>query len=162
MRRPGPLAGVEPERATEDHWVWEAIAPRNGVPGFRRSEFRHPDEMDAFFLLWLYKVRVDVWAQARIEGESDVPMRVIDSARTSGGATQSAHVIGRPCRAVDLQLYNAYERAVLTTAFIRHGCTRWGTYPGNRTAQGSDQGGLHVDCSELPVHNSPRNWTRYE
>lgn len=161
MRRPGPLFGVTPEYAAEDHWVWDAIRPRDGVPGFLRSEFRQPDAMDAYFLLWLYKVRIDVWAQSKIEGESDVPMRVIDDARHSGGAVGSAHVIGRPCRAVDLQVFNAYERAVLTSAVVRHGCTRWGTYPGNRTARGTDQGGLHVDCSELEVHPSPRNWTRY-
>lgn len=163
MRRPGPLHGMKPEAATADHWVWQAIAPRNGVPGFRRDEFRNPDLMDVYFLLWLYTVRIDVWVTAQLEGEPDVPMRIISDARDDDtGAPNSAHRLGRPCRAVDLQVYNAYERAVLTAAAVRHGCTRWGTYPGQRTERGTDQGGLHIDCSELPEHPSPRNWTRYE
>src|SRR5690606_31412694 len=154
--------GVKAEAATADHWVWQAIAPRGRVPGFRRSEFRDPYQMDAFFLLWLYKIRVDVWITAQLEGLPDVPMRIISDARDDDvGASRSAHKVGRPCRAVDLQVYDAYERAVLTTAAVRHGCTRWGTYPGQVTARGADQGGLHLDCSELDVHPSPRNWTRY-
>lgn len=147
----GPLCGIEPEFAHEGHPVWDEIAPRPGKGGFRPSEFKAPYEMDAHFLRWLYRVRQDT---------GGVPMRVISDARDAIiMAKKSAH-LSRPCRAVDLQVYNSYERAAITIAAIRHGCVRWGTYPGKATAIGSDQGGLHLDCSEEPHHLRPANWTK--
>lgn len=146
----GPLAGVAPEFAHAGHPVWIEIAPTaGGRPGFRPDEFSAPHAMDAHFLRWLWQVRQD----------TGCPMRVISDARGEGiGASRSAHK-DRPCRAVDLQVFNAEERARLTLAAIRHGCVRWGTYPGKSTDRGPDQGGLHLDASES--HPRPRNWTKW-
>jgi hypothetical protein len=150
VRATSPLAGVPAELALKSHPIWQEIAPRGDRPGFRQSEFTSPFAMDAQFLRWLYRVRQET---------GSVPMRVISDARGDDeGATLSAHK-SRPCRAVDLQVYNAAERAVILLAAIRLGCVRWGTYPGKVTAKGKDQAGLHLDCSEeLPA---PRAWTRF-
>lgn len=144
-RMKSPLDGIEPVLAKPIHPVWADIAPRNGKPGFTPDEFNLPYEMDAHFLYWLYRCRL----------ESPVPFRIISDARPAGrGASKSAHM-ERPCRAVDLQAMNSYERAVILGVCIRHGCVRWGTYPGDA----KDKGGVHVDCS---VKNpSPRAWTRW-
>lgn len=140
-----PLKDIGPVAAKPLHPVWRDIAPHNGKPGFLPSEFKNPYEMDAHFLYWLYKVRQD----------SPVPFRIISDARPAGiGASRSAHM-ERPCRAVDLQAMNSYERACILAAAIRHGCVRWGTYPGDE----KDKGGVHIDCSIL--NPSPRAWTRF-
>lgn len=161
-----PLAGVEPEYATPDHVVWAEIAPREGRPGFLATEFTHPWLMDVGFLRLLYRIRVDVWVAAEAgELARDVPMRVISDARTTGGASKSEH-LNRPCRAVDLQVYSAYDRAVLVIAAVRRGIVRFGPYPGkNRSgergwpAHARDASGLHLDAST--VNPSPRAWTRF-
>lgn len=149
----GPLWGITPELAVKGHVVWVEIAPQDGKPGFRPEEFNNPYDMDAHFLRWLHRVRQDT---------GPVPLRPISDHRTSDiGATRSAHK-SRPCRSVDLQVYNAYERGAITVAAIRHGCVRWGTYPGKVTGKGKDQSGLHLDASEEPHHGAPANWTRYD
>ena len=164
-----PLAHLEPEYATRGHPVWEEIAPRNGMPGFLSTEFHNPWLMDLHFLRLLYGIRMDIWHAAQDpsvpEVHADVPMRIISDARQAGGASKSEHK-NRPCRAVDLQVYNAYERGVIGTAAVRCGLVRIGPYPGKdrRKEQGwpsqaRDAAGFHLDAST--ANPSPRWWTRY-
>lgn len=161
-----PLAGVEPEFADFDHQVWVDIRPRAGKPGFVPAEFAvdggDAELMDVAFLELLYDIRQDIHQATAAAGFPDVPMRIISAARASGGATRSAHVVTRPCRAVDVQVFNAYDRGVITLAAIRRGIVRWGTYPGERVNdQWRDKAGLHLDASTDARNPSPRNWTRY-
>lgn len=155
-----PLAELEPELAVEGHAVWGRIAPRDGAPGFAVHEFDEPWEMDVSFLYWLYGVR-------QLAG---VPMKVSDAARdsaSSAGVSRSAHK-KRPCRAVDIQVYNAEHRARIAIAAILLGCRRVGVYPGKdrRALKGwppdaTDASGLHLDCETHVENPSPRMWTRF-
>lgn len=139
-----PLKGHDGERAIQSHPVWAQIRPRDGKGGFVRSEFDRPDEMDAGFLSLLYMARL----------EADVPFRVISDARDPRGdvgAEKSAHK-KRPCRAVDLEIRNSYERARIVIACVRVGFVRIGIYPGLS---------VHVDGETDPENPSPRIWTSY-
>lgn len=147
----GPLEGIVPERAAANHTVWWEVMPKPARPGFVPAEFDNPFEMDVHFLRWLWRVRGDT---------GSVPLRIISDARESGGAPNSAHK-SRPCRAVDLQVYNSHERAAILLAAVKHGCVRIGVYPGKSTDRGADQGGLHLDCSTEEQHAAPRVWTRF-
>lgn len=142
----GPLGDVTAVRAVPLHPVWRSIEPQNGKPGFLPSELKLPYEMDAYFMFWLHAVRQD----------AGVPFRIISDARMGEvGAKRSAHN-ERPCRAVDLQARNSYERARILIAAIQHGCVRFGVYP---SKDDSDGGSVHLDCSA--VNPSPRCWTRW-
>lgn len=150
MNTESPLHGIAPVRALAFHPVWEEIAPKGDAPGFDRSEFTDPDEMDVHFLRLLYKAR-------QVAG---VPFRIISSARDpegSTGASLSAHK-KRPCRAVDLQVLNNFERACVVIAAVKVGIVRIGVYPAS-TAGG--KGGVHLDAETHPENPSPRCWTRY-
>ena len=130
--------------ATAADPVWAEIQQH-----FSPQEFQHPYEMDADFLRLLTKIRK----------KAGVPFRVISDARDPAGhvgATKSAHK-KRPCKAVDLQVKNSYERARIVIAAIQCGVTRVGVYPGGE----SDGGGLHIDASTHVDNPSPRIWTRY-
>jgi len=168
-----PLAQVDPEFATEGHSVWDEIAPDSdtGYPGFMASEFNNPWEMDVHFLRWLYGVRIcihDEYQEGNIDW--DVPLRINDDARpldSDTGVSKSAHK-KRPCRAVDLQVFNSYERAVIMIYAIRSGAVRLGAYPGKdrRGEDGwpdhaSEASGLHIDLSAHEDNKSPRIWTGF-
>lgn len=159
-----PLAHVTPEFAAEGHAVWVEIRPRAGKPGFVAGEFNRPHAMDAHFLRLLYRVRLWIVDATRAANLPDVSMVVISDARPVGGDTgadRSTHK-KRPCRSVDLQVYNAYDRAVLTIAGVRHGIVRWGTYPGERVSdEWRDKAGFHLDASDHADNPSPGNWTRH-
>ena len=161
-----PLAGVEAEYATRAHPIWADIQPKDGRPGFLASEFTQPWLMDVQFLRLLYRIRISVYEAWKVgELPHDVPMRVNSDARSGGGARGSAH-FQRPCRAVDLQVHNAYERAVILIAAVRHGIVRLGVYAGEDRsrkrgwpAHARDSAALHLDAS---VENpSPGVWTRW-
>jgi hypothetical protein len=130
-----------------DHPIWKRIAPQPGRGGFWRKEFSDPDEMDPVFLGWLYDVR-----QA-----AGVPFRINSSARDpegSVGATRSAHK-KRPCRAVDLQCKNNYERFQIVRSAFEAGCVRIGIYPSHEDGSGP----VHLDLEgSLP---QGRIWTRW-
>jgi hypothetical protein len=131
--------------ATKQHPVWQEIAAH-----FKPSEFTSPYEMDAEFLRLLFQIR---------KRTGKVPMRIISDARPPDkdiGASKSAHK-KRPCRAVDLKVRNAYERAVVLLAALACGIVRAGVYPGSD----GDGGGLHLDAETSADNPSPRIWTKY-
>ena len=150
-----PLDDIEPEAAALDHPVWQDIADR-----FKPAEFERPEDMDAGFLRWLHRVRNDAGVPFRINSDA----RPVDG---DVGADRSAHK-KRPCRAVDVQAYNAEERARILIAAVANGCRRVGIYPGKdrREEQGwpphaTDAAAVHIDCSNHPDNPSPRIWTRF-
>lgn len=144
-----PLAAVPREFATADHPVWREIEPTSERGGFRFEEFNNPFQMDVAFLRWIWRVRQ----------RAGVAMRPTSDARDpdgSVGAEKSAHK-KRPCRAMDFQVANSYQRARVVVAAIREGCVRIGVYPG----KAGDGGGLHLDAEDHDDNPSPRIWTRY-
>lgn len=144
-----PLADKPAARARADHPVWQEIRPKDGFGGFEPWEFDQPHEMDVEFLRLLYRIRQD----------AGVPMRIISDARPPDqdiGASKSAHK-KRPCRAVDLDVRNSYERARIVGAAWEHGIRRLGVYPGDA----GDAGSVHLDAEAHPDNKSPRMWTRY-
>lgn len=137
-------------KATKNHQVWIDIAPE-----IKSSELNLPYEMDVDFLYTL----------SRIRRASGVPLRFLSDARPVDkdiGASKSAHK-ERPCKAVDLRVKNAYERARLVFTAHAHGINRIGIYPGKTiTISGkkyTDAGSVHLDDSSK--NPSPRIWTRY-
>lgn len=150
MELQSPLLHKLPVFAHKKHPVWQEIAPQDDQPGFKPAEFDNPYEMEVEFLRLLHQIR---------QQTGKVAMRIISDARPVDkdiGASLSAHK-KRPCRAVDLQVRNAYERAVVVFAAVRCGIVRIGVYPGSA----GDGGGLHLDAESHPDNKSPRIWTRY-
>jgi hypothetical protein len=136
-----PLKDVPKEYAKMGHPVWaeihEYLSPH---------EFRFPYEMDVEFLRLLFRIRVD----------AGVPFRLLSDARDPEGdvgASKSAHK-RRPCRAIDLKVYNSYERARVGIAATRAGIVRLGVYPEKKKS-------LHIDAEDHPDNASPRWWTKY-
>jgi hypothetical protein len=147
-----PLSHFDALYAVKGHVVWGEIAPE-----LLPSDFNDPYLMDVSFLRILSRAR-------RACG---VPFRIVSDHRSAehnatlvgvtgkiGGAKNSAHTEA-PCRAADLHVKNAYERAKVLFALYEEGIRRFGVYEGKE----GDAGSLHADASSyLP---SPRLWTKY-
>jgi hypothetical protein len=136
-----PLKDVPKEYAKMGHLVWEDVARF-----LKPHEFRFPYQMDVAFLRLLLEIRMD----------AGVPFRLLSDARDpegSVGASKSAHK-KHPCRAIDLQVNNSYERARIGIAATRNGIVRLGTYPEAKKS-------LHIDAEDHEDNASPRWWTQY-
>ena len=141
MKEHGPLAGIPPEFAHEGHPVWDVIAPRDGVGGFRPAEFRYPWQMDARFLLLLYMMRLDAGVPFRLTSDHRPPERN----QAVGGASSSAHM-EVPCTAVDLQVLNNHERFRIVRTAMKYGIHRIGVAKYDADAK-TGAGIVHIDCS---------------
>jgi hypothetical protein len=125
--------------------LWSEVSPE-----LTRSEFRHPDLMDAEFLRRLGRAR----------RRAGVPFRIASSHRTAaenalaGGAAGSAH-LEVPCRAADLAVRSNEEQLRIVAALLAEGFARIGVYPAREAGSGS----MPVDAAR--GRPEPRLWTRY-
>ncbi len=136
-----PLKDVPREYARMGHPAWAQIEKF-----FKPHEFRFPYQMDVAFLQLLLEIRMD----------AGVPFLLLSDARDPEGdvgASKSAHK-KRPCRAIDLQVNNSYERARIAISAIRNGVVRLGVYPEKKKS-------LHLDAEDHKDNASPRIWTKY-